>query len=225
MEIKKAYLIGDCQSNRIFEHYAGDGSMIDLHLWGKGGQSAWNFDPDRFKHTEMLGSGMEHGENKNYAPFSYSLIQDRPDTLIIAWFGYIDCKYKIQLAGGDAKDTAYKYIQALMKEYSQSKILLVEPLPQFVENIFIAAEKIPVFDYDVRRPIEIEFCNSLKRFAEDFGIKNYITQEEILAAVNLPVLRLKDTPKDRMMEIDGLMPHHNLAIYNLIVQKAMRIIS
>jgi hypothetical protein len=225
MEIKKAYLIGDCQSNRIYEHYYGDGSMIDLHLWGKGGQSAWNFNPEKFKQTEMVGSNLEHGENKTYKPFTYSLIQDSSNNLIIAWFGYIDCKYKIQLAGGDAKDTAYRYIHSLKKEYNQATILLIEPLPQFVEDIYIATEKIPVFGYDVRRPIELDFCHHLKKFAKDFGITNYITQEEILEAVGLPVLRLENTPKDRMMEIDGLKPHHNLAIYNLIIQKVMKIIS
>jgi hypothetical protein len=199
--------------------------MVDLHLWGKGGQSAWNYDPERFRQTEMVGSNLEHGENKTYQPFTYSLIQDRADNLIIAWFGYIDCKYKIQLAGGDARDTAHRYLQSLMKEYDQATILLIEPLPQFVEDIYIAAEKIPVFGYDVRRPIELDFCHYLKKFAKDFGITNYITQEEILEAVGLPVLRLEDTPKDRMMEIDGLKPHHNLAIYNLIIQKVMKIIS
>ena len=223
MTFSKAYLIGDCQSNRVYEHYYGDGSMIDLYLWGKGGQSAWNYNPEKFKKTEMLGSGMEHGENKTYQPFSYSLIQDRPDTLIIAWFGYIDCKYKIHLAGGDSEKTAHRYIEALKKEYDQSTILLIEPLPQFIEDIYIPSEKIPVFGYDIRRPIELDFCHHLKKFAKDFGITNYITQEEILEAIGLPVLRLENTPKDRMMDIDGLKPHHNLAIYNLIIQKAMNL--
>ena len=223
MTFNKAYLIGDCQSNRVYEHYYGDGSMIDLHLWGKGGQSAWNYNPEKFKKTEMLGSGMEHGENKTYQPFPYSQIQDNPDTLIIAGFGYIDCKYKIHLAGGDTEKTAYRYIEALKKEYDQSTILLIEPLPQFIEDIYIPSEKIPVFGYDIRRPIELDFCHNLKKFAKDFGITNYITQEEILEAIGLPVLRLENTPKDRMKDIDGLKPHHNLAIYNLIIQKVMNI--
>jgi hypothetical protein len=221
----KAYLIGDCQSNRVYEHYNGDGSMLDLHLWGKGGQSAWNFNPERFKKTEMLGSGLEHGENKTYKPFSFSLIEDKPENLIIAWFGYIDCKYKIHLAGGDCEKTAYKYLESLKREYNEATILLVEPLPQFIEDIYIESEKIPVFGYDIRRPIELDFCHHLKKFAKDFGITNYITQEEILEAIGLPVLRLKDTPDDRVLRIDGLKPHHNLAIYNLIIQKCMKIIS
>ena len=29
--------------------------------------------------------------------------------------------------------------------------------------------------------------------------------------------------RDRMKDIDGLKPHHNLAIYNLIIQKVMNI--
>lgn len=225
MTSTKVYLIGDCQSNRIYEHYTGDGSMINLMLWGKGGRSAWHFDPKELRKKESVGDKLEHSNAVyTYEPFRFSLIEDSPDNLIIPWFGYIDCKYKIAMHD-DAKETAYKYINTLKKEFGNSKMLLVEPLPQFVEDIYIKSEKIPVFNYEIRRKIELEFCSYLKKFAADFGITEYITQEEILKAVGLNELRLKDTPDDRTMEIDGLKPHHNLAIYNLIVQKAMKIIS
>jgi hypothetical protein len=221
----KAYLIGDCQSNRVYEHYTGDGSMINLMLWGKGGKSAWHFDPIEMRKKEVVGDKLEHSNAVyTYEPFSFSLVEDSEENLIVAWFGYIDCKYKIAIHD-DAEQTAYRYVNNLKKHFSRSKILLIEPLPQFVEDIYIESEKIPVFDYEVRRRIELEFCSALKMFAKDFGIENYITQEEILEAIGLNELTLNDTPDDRENRIDGLKPHHNLAIYNLIVQRSIKIIS
>jgi hypothetical protein len=225
MTNSKVYLIGDCQSNRIYEHYNEDPSFINLFLWGKGGKSAWGFDPISLSEEGAIGDGMEHGKySKSYEPINFAQIENIPGNLIIAWFGYIDCKYKIAQKG-DAESTAYRYINSLKKDLRGAEILLVEPLPQFLDDIYLESENIPVFDYKIRRPIELEFCASLKKFASEFGITNYITQQEILNAIGLPVLRLKDTPQDRNHPVDGLLPHLNLAVYNLIIQKAMRIIS
>lgn len=220
---KSVYLIGDCQSNRVYEHHNQDQSVIKLFLWGKAGKSAWNFDPQALKQQEIAGDGLEHGSYmKTYQPIKFSQIL-APD-LIIAWFGYIDCKWKI-LIHEDAKETAYKYINNLKKEFRETKILLVEPLPQFVEDIYIEEEKIPVFKYELRKKTELDFCFYLKKFAKDFGITDYITQEEILKAVDLSELTINDTIMFEGKNIDGLKAHHNLAIYNLFVQKAIKLIS
>ena len=221
---KSVYLIGDCQSNRVYEHYNQDESFIKLILWGKGGKSAWNFDPEKLKKREALGDGLQHGVySKTYEPIRFSQIVD-PD-VIIAWFGYIDCKWKM-LVHDDAEKTAYKYVNTLKKEFPETKILLVEPLPQFVEDIYIEEEKLPVFKYDLRRKTELDFCSYLKKFAKDFGITDYITQEEILKALGLSKLTADNCARNlEGGPVDGLKAHHNLAIYNLFVQKAIKLIS
>ena len=47
--MKKVYLIGDCHSARVSEHWNPEDCKVDFKVWGKAGEFAWKFDPKKLK--------------------------------------------------------------------------------------------------------------------------------------------------------------------------------
>lgn len=107
-------------------------------------------------------------------PCLKKIIKD--DTLILASFGYIDCK--VQLVNfKDAEKTVIRYMDEFQKAFPNNKIRYIEPIPQFVNNLGTGPE---IFDFKDRYPMHRDFIYYLKKHSKERGLEAPISPERLL---------------------------------------------
>lgn len=210
---KKLYLIGDCQSIRIFEHYNNSETRAEFKVWGKGGFSAWKFNPYDLLKMNRYSSLMETPKPKG-GRVGWSEIQD--DGIVIAWFGYIDIKYLLPKYK-NADECVRRYVDFLIQYFPNSQLILAEPLPQFKENIIPYWEEVDEFSYEDRMQQNNEFCAALKEYGSAKGLQ-VISQQDILDAIGLQELTLEASDKTKDHDIDGLNNDLNKKIYEMFLE-------
>lgn len=215
--MKKIYLIGDCHLSRVSEHYDKNNIKFDMIFWAKAAKKIWDLDFTTMRETGELSSGKEEQRFPGDGVIPFSDIQD--DGIIFSWFGYVDIRTFLS-AHGNADVVAYKYIKQLTKTFNNSKIVIVEPLPQFTEMLLKYEGISPHYTYEQRLYQNYEFLESLHVYAEEAGINNFILQSEILECLSVSELTPSMTHNKAPHPVDGLKDEYNKKILNLFIEKA-----
>jgi hypothetical protein len=213
---KKLYLIGDCQSTRIFEHYTDNETRVELKAWGRGGHSAWKFNPYDLLKMNRYSSLMETPKPKG-GRVGWSEIQD--DGIVIAWFGYIDIKYLLPKYK-NAAECVKRYVDFLLQYFPNSQLILAEPHPQFKENIIPYWEEVDEYSYDERLQQNNEFCAALNEYGSALGLR-IITQKEIFEATGLQQFTLDCSDKTKGHDVDGLNQELTQKLYDMFIDIAV----
>jgi hypothetical protein len=218
--MKKVYIIGDCNTTRLEQNAyttkAGSHLNLDIAFWSKSGQSINRFDPINFFKINLESEKIVYNKNDQMSsgPKKWRDIKD--DGVAVFWLGYIDAKNHLHKYK-NSEDLALEYIKSIKENFPLSEIILIEPHPQFVDNIFMSTEKLPVVEYKERKEQNDLLCEALNKYAKDFGITKVITQKEMLDAMGLKEITLKETADYHPIPTDGLDMKYINDIYNLIL--------
>lgn len=218
--MKKIYLIGDCHLSRVSEHYETN-DQLEMIFWGKAAKKIWDLDFVTMYKEEELSSGKEAQRFPNDGVIPFSDIKD--DSVVFSWFGYVDVR--TFLSGYDNADVvAKKYIEQLKNYFKNSKIAIIEPLPQFTEMLLKYEGISPYYTYNQRLDQNKKFLESVHAYAREAGITNFIYQSEILDCLGVTELTPEMTHNKAPHPVDGLKDEYNKKILDLFVKKAKEVL-
>jgi len=218
--MKKIYLIGDCHLSRVSEHYHESNDKIDMVFWGKAAKKIWGLDFKTMYQEGELSSGKEEQIFPEDGVISFSDIKD--DGVIFSWFGYVDIR--TFLSGYRNADVlACEYIKQLTSIFKNSKIVIVEPLPQFTEMLLKYEGISPHYTHEQRLYQNNDFLESLHMYAGEAGITDFIFQSEILECLGVTELIPSMTHTKAPHPVDGLKDEYNKKILDLFIKKALEL--
>ncbi len=215
--MKNVYLIGDCHLARVSEHFDKEESEINMVFWGKAAKSIYNIDFKKMYEENELSSGKEEQKFQNDGVIPFSEIKD--DGILFSWLGYVDVRTFLTKYN-DADAVAKKYIDDLVTNFPNSKIIIIEPLPQFTEMLLKYDGISPSYTYEDRLKQNKLFLESMHKYAELAGIKKFITQKEIYDAIDAKELTPEMTHNKAPHPVDGLDDIYNKKIFELFYKKA-----
>ena len=96
--------------------------------------------------------------------------------IIIPAFGYIDSKIQL-VKYKNPEDTAKKYVDGVLNSFPNKKIIFLEPIPQFVNNLGTGPD---IYDFDERYRMHQAFVKSLRKESESNNLGLTISPEKIL---------------------------------------------
>ena len=216
--MKKIYLIGDCHLSRVSEHYNKNNNKIDMIFWGKAAKKIWDLDFKTMQDEGELSSGKEEQRFPEDGVIPFSDIKD--DGVVFSWFGYVDIRTFLS-SHDNADVVARKYIKQLTSTFKNSKILIIEPLPQFTEMLLKYEGISPHYTYEQRLHQNNYFLESLHAYAGEAGITDFIFQSEILECLEVNELTPSMTHTKAPHPVDGLKDEYNKKILDLFIQKAL----
>jgi hypothetical protein len=208
-------MIGDCHVTRLQQQDL-KYNNTSITFWGRGGQSAAKFDPSKFSRLDIKSSKIEFQEKDTEIPKVKSWSDIKDDGTAIFWLGYIDAKnylHKYQ----NADEVAKNYILLIKEYFPNSKIIVIEPHPQFKDSIFMQGENIPVVSYRNRKEQNDLLCQAIRKYSAEFGIDKVITQDQILEAIGLEEITKNEMAGYYKEPNDGLDPKYVEKIYQLIL--------
>lgn len=214
--MKKIYLIGDCHLSRVSEHYFTN-SDLDMVFWGKAAKKIWDLDFRTMAEDKELSSGKEEQRFPNDGVIPFSDISD--DGIVFAWFGYVDVRTFLS-HHDNADKVAKKYVDQLTGYFKKSKIVIVEPLPQFTEMLLKHEGISPYYTHEQRLEQNKKFLTSLHKYAKEAGLNDFILQSEILEYVGALELTPSMTHTKAPHPVDGLKDEYNKRILDLFMDKA-----
>lgn len=218
--MKKIYLIGDCHLSRVSEHYEEDNNQVDLTFWAKAAKKIWDLDFKTMYQEGELSSGKEEQIFPEDGVISFSDIKD--DGVIFSWFGYVDVRTFLS-AYDNADTVAKKYIDQLKGTFVNSKIVIIEPLPQFTEMLLKYEGISPSYTYEQRLEQNRKFLDSMHAYAREVGITDFILQSEILDSLGVSKLIPEMTHDKAPHPVDGLQDKYNKKILDLFIKKALEL--
>lgn len=211
--MKKVYLIGDCQSLRLYGHHIPN-KYIDFKIWGLGNTlaSAYYFDPEKLKEENVVsGHPARIHQTEPIKDLSFAEITD--DGLIISWLGYQDIMFFLPKYD-NAEIIVKQYLDKLISAFPNSKIIIAQPHPQFKE--FLKEDyDLEKYSYEQRMIQNNNFCNALEKYCSEYGIE-IITQEQMLNFMGLKELNISNTAHGT---IDELEHQYLVKLYNLFMKR------
>ncbi len=217
----KIYAIGDCHLSRVQEHYDPSKSDIDFVIWGKAAKKIWDLDFNEMRSNNEISSGKEQQRFDGDGVTEFIAIKD--ESVIFSWFGYVDIRTFLSKYD-NADEVAKKYIDQLKNEFKNSIIVIIEPLPQFTEMLLKYEGISPSYTYEQRLNQNKLFLESMHRYAEEAGIRHFITQDEIKNAIGKMELTPEMTHTKAPHPVDGLKDEYNQRIFLLFESYAIKII-
>lgn len=219
---KKVYVIGDCHTSRVQEHYDKNLSPVDFVFWGKASKKAWDLDFEQMDKEDSLSSGKEVQDFPDDGVTKFSEIKD--DGIVFSWLGYVDIrtflsKYK------NVEDVVKNYVLQLNKKFKNSKVYIIEPLPQFTEMLLKYEGISPYFTHEERLEQNRLFLQYLYKYCEESNYEIIITQKDILDCLGVRELTPSMTHDIAPHPVDGLKPKYSKKIYELFENKAKQILS
>jgi hypothetical protein len=216
--MKNIYLIGDCHLSRVSEHYNEKHSDVNMIFWGKAAKKIWDLDFKVMREQGELSSGKEAQKFPDDGVIPFSDIKD--DNVLFSWFGYVDVR--TFLSGYDNADAiAKKYIDQLFTNFKHSRIVIIEPLPQFTEMLLKYEGISPHYTYEQRLEQNKKFLDSLRAYAYEVGITDFIYQSEILECLGVSELTPSMTHNKAPHPVDGLQDEYNEKILSLFIKKVL----
>lgn len=219
--MNKIYAIGDCHLSRVQEHYDKNNSNIDFVIWGKAAKKIWDLSFEDMKATNEMSSGKEQQKFQGDGVTSFNEIKD--ESVLFSWLGYVDIRTFLSKYN-NADEVAKKYIDELTKNFKNSLIVIIEPLPQFTEMLLKHEGISPSYTYEQRLSQNKLFLESLHKYAKEVGITNFIKQSEILDAIGEKELTPDMTHTKAPHPVDGLKDEYNKKIFLLFEKYAKKII-
>lgn len=209
-------MISDCHLARAIEHYYPEKHGEHFVPWPKAGTKLHGFSIEALREVDEMSSGVEIARTIDHKPMPFSSIKD--DGVLALWLGYVDVrtflsKYK------NAEELVIKFIDNVKANFPNSKVVIIEPLPQFTEMLLKHEGISPYYTHEQRIDQNREFLAALHKHAKEAGFEIVITQQDILDALGVPELTPSMTHTDAPHPVDGLKPEHMEKIWNLFVEK------
>jgi len=228
--MKKVYLIGDCHTTRVWEHWNPDTAPVDFKAWGMAGLTAWSFNPDTYSAENKKSEGLENvnlyiDKPQEWWIKDFNEFKD-PDIVLI-WLGYVDIRQRL-VDYNNAKEDAYQMLDRVRSYYKNSVIQIIEPLPQFTEMLLKYDGISPTFTYEDRQNQNNIFCGALKEYTQQHNMLTPITQQEIKDAVGIQEFTIDyatdviplDQPWHNKKK-DALKKEYWAKIYDLFISKSV----
>lgn len=220
MTKKPVYVIGDCHTSRVQEHYDSSISPINFVFWGKASKKIWSLDFQKMKKENDLSSGKEIQINGDGIT-GFSEIKD--DGVVFSWLGYVDIR--TFLTKYDNSELIIKrYMSQLKKYFKNSKVYIIEPLPQFTEMLLKYDGISPYFTHEERLEQNKKFLKYLHRYAKKNNYEILITQQDILDCLGVRELTPGMTHNLAPHPVDGLQTKYSKKIYELFEFNAKKIL-
>jgi len=191
--------------NEIGEHRRSLSSMhraqnkdIDLIISSHPGKSALKFDFMNFG----------RGSQKYFSDQC-----NNKDTIIFPWFGYIDVKDwlpdKKVVAYKSPKEIASSYINNVLKAYDKSRVIVVEPMPQFIT--FVSARWADFsndrdFSFEERYEMHKELFYEMCEYSKKIGLEDPISISSILGTDMINIDKQIKSPLSRRLN-DHMSTH------------------
>lgn len=216
------YMVGDCHLARALEHYDPSDYENNFIVWGKAGTKVHGFNMDELQLEKTLSSGVEIERKYPHTPIEFSEIKD--DSVVALWLGYIDIrlflnKYK------NADQVVKSYISHVKEKFPNSRVLILEPLPQFTEMLLKYEGISPSYTYEERLDQNSQFLSALHTYAKEAGFEIAVTQQDILNVLGVKELTPDMTHSDAPHPVDGLQPVYMEKIFKLFADKITILLS
>jgi hypothetical protein len=174
------------------------------------------FSIEQMREEDEMSSGVEIARTVNHKPQPFSIIKD--DGVLALWMGYVDTrtflpKYK------NADATVKAFIDNIKLNFPNSRVAIIEPLPQFTEMLLKHEGISPYYTHEQRIDQNREFLAALHKYSKEAGFEVVITQQDILDALGVPELTPSMTHTDAPHPVDGLKPEHMAKIWKLFADK------
>jgi hypothetical protein len=216
---KKIYIIGDCHTSRVQEHYKKEESDVDIIFWGKAAKKIFDLDFKKMSTEPELSSGKESQMFENDGVIPFSEVKD--DGVVFSWFGYVDIRTFLTKYN-NPEEIAKLYVDQLKSYFSNSKIIIIEPLPQFTEMLLKYEGISPYYTHEERINQNNLFLKHLHDYCKENNINNFITQDEILKTLGVRELTPSMTHTKAPHPVDGLKDEYNTKIFDLFYKYALR---
>jgi hypothetical protein len=209
-------MLSDCHLSRAIEHYYPEKHEVNFIPWPKAGLKMHGFNIESLKETDELSSGVEIQRTVNHEPQPFSIIKD--DGVLVIWMGYVDIRTFLSRYE-NADETVKNFIDDIKKNFPGSKVVIIEPLPQFTEMLLKHEGISPYYTHEQRLNQNKLLLSALHKYAKEAGFEIVITQQDILDALGVPELTPSMTHTDAPHPVDGLHPDHMVKIWNMFAEK------
>jgi hypothetical protein len=214
--MKNIYIVGDCHLSRVIENFHPEKYDVNFIPWPKAGLKLHGFSIETLRENDEISSGVEIARTIDHKGEPFSIIKD--DGVLALWMGYVDIRtFLSKYKNGDqiVKD----FIDNVKKNFPNSRVVLIEPLPQFTEMLLKFEGISPYYTHEQRLEQNREVVNALHKYGKEAGYEVVITQQDILNALGVPELTPSMTHTDAPHPVDGLKPEHTAKIWDLFAEK------
>lgn len=218
---KPVYVIGDCHTSRVQEHYDPETSPVDFVFWGRASKKIWDLDFEQMTLEDAPSSGHEIQKFENAGVINFSEVKD--DGIVFSWMGYVDVRTWLS-KHDNAEAVVQKYMDQLNKKFKKSDIYIIEPLPQFTEMLLKYDGISPYFTHEERLEQNKKFLTHLHEYSKKNNFKIIITQDDILKCLNVRELTPSMTHNLAPHPVDGLKAEYSKKIFELFESKAKELL-
>lgn len=213
--MKNVYMLSDCHLSRAIEHYYPEKHDVNFIPWSKAGLKMHGFNMDSLRQTDEISSGVEIQRTVNHIGQPISIIKD--DGVLVIWVGYVDIRTFLSRYE-NADETVKNFIDDIKNNFPNSKVVIIEPLPQFTEMLLKHEGISPYYTHEQRLNQNRQVLDSLHKYAKEAGYEIVITQQDILDALGVPELTPSMTHTDAPHPVDGLHPDYMIKIWDLFAK-------
>ena len=214
------YIVGDCHLSRAHEHYDVTKYNKKFIIWGTAGAKAFDFNISRLKEQNAMSSGLEKQRSYKHDAIPFSEIKD--DGVIAFWIGYVDIRTFLSRYD-NADEIVKSFIDDVKNNFPNSKVVIMEPLPQFTEMLLKYEGISPYYTYEQRQYQNSLFLHALRKYSKEAGFDIVVTQEEILDILEVGKLWATMAHSDAPHPADGLKPRYMAKIWNLFAERLISI--
>ena len=219
--MKNVYMIGDCHLSRAIEHYYPEKHDVTFIPWPKAAKKMHGFSIEQMREEDEMSSGVEIARTVDHKGQPFSIIKD--DGVLALWMGYVDIRTFLSRYK-NADETVKNFIDNIKINFPNSRVVIIEPLPQFTEMLLKHEGISPYYTIIERIDQNREFLAALHKYADEAGFEIIITQQDILDALGVPELTPSMTHTDAPHPVDGLHPEHMVKIWKLFSDKLTNIV-
>lgn len=214
--MKNVYMLSDCHLSRAIEHYYPELHDVTFIPWPKAGLKMHAFSIEKMREENEMSSGVEFTRTVNHLPQPISIIKD--DGVLALWMGYVDTRtFLPRYKNADA--TVKAFIDNIKLNFPNSRVVIIEPLPQFTEMLLKHEGISPYYTHEQRIDQNRELLAALHKYASEAGFEIIITQQDILDAIEVPELIPSMTHTDAPHPVDGLKPEYMKKVWKLFSDK------
>jgi hypothetical protein len=219
--MKNIYMLGDCHLSRAIEHWNPEKEKANFIVWSKPGVKVHGFSFEQMREENPMSSGVELIRDVDHKPEPFDIIKD--DGVFALWMGYVDVR--TFLSRYKNSDSMVKsFIDNVKLNFPNSKVVFIEPLPQFTEMLLKFEGISPYYTHEERIDQNREFLAALHKYAAEAGFEILITQKDILEALEVPELTPSMTHSDAPHPVDGLRPEYMSKVWKLFSDKLTEIV-
>jgi hypothetical protein len=219
--MKTVYMVGDCHLSRAIEHWNPEKEKVSFVVWSKSGVKMHGFDAKELYEIERLSTGVETPREVDHKPKPFNIIKD--DGILVFWVGYVDARTFLSRYQ-NAEETVIDFIKDIKKNFPNSEVMFIEPLPQFTEMLLKYEGISPYYTHEQRLEQNRLIVLNLHKYAKEAGYKVVITQKDILEAIGVPELTPSMTHSDAPHPVDGLRPEYMSKVWKLFSDKLTEIV-